>query len=191
MGEMDIRVKNFVKLNSVFAQLFSQGVYSGEMKIDPDKLQEVDTVDQETLQIDGKLNDLERLRDAQKIAMLFDGKVAFQIVMGVEGQSGVNYYMPVRCMELDALAYSYQCRKISEKAKENKELKKYADGIPKGTKIIPTVTLVFYYGSKPWDGPVTVYDMLDIPDEMKAWMEQTTPNYRMNLIDARHMSNWG
>ena len=53
--------------------------------------------------------------------------------------------MPVRCMELDALAYSYQCRKISEKAKENKELKKYADGIPKGTKIIPTVTLVFYY----------------------------------------------
>ena len=180
MGEMDIRVKNFVKLNSVFAQLFSQGVYSGEMKIDPDKLQEVDTVDQETLQIDGKLNDLERLRDAQKIAMLFDGKVAFQIVMGVEGQSGVNYYMPVRCMELDALAYSYQCRKISEKAKENKELKKYADGIPKGTKIIPTVTLVFYYGSKPWDGPVTVYDMLDIPDEMKAWMEQTTPNYRMN-----------
>lgn len=24
MGEMDIRVKNFVKLNSVFAQLFSQ-----------------------------------------------------------------------------------------------------------------------------------------------------------------------
>lgn len=189
MGEMDIRVKNFVKLNSVFAQLFSQGVYSGEMKIDPDKLQEVDTVDQETLQIDGKLNDLERLRDAQKIAMLFDGKVAFQIVMGVEGQSGVNYYMPVRCMELDALAYSYQCRKISEKAKENKELKKYADGIPKGTKIIPTVTLVFYYGSKPWDGPVTVYDMLDIPDEMKAWMEQTTPNYRMNLIDARHMSD--
>ena len=101
MGEMDIRVKNFVKLNSVFAQLFSQGVYSGEMKIDPDKLQEVDTVDQETLQIDGKLNDLERLRDAQKIAMLFDGKVAFQIVMGVEGQSGVNYYMPVRCMELE------------------------------------------------------------------------------------------
>lgn len=80
------------------------------MKIDPDKLQEVDTVDQETLQIDGKLNDLERLRDAQKIAMLFDGKVAFQIVMGVEGQSGVNYYMPVRCMELDALAYSYQCK---------------------------------------------------------------------------------
>ncbi len=36
MGEMDIRVKNFVKLNSVFAQLFSQGVYSGEMKIDPE-----------------------------------------------------------------------------------------------------------------------------------------------------------
>lgn len=54
----------------------------------------------------GQLKDIERLRDAQKVSMLFDNKMAFQVVMGVEGQNGVNYFMPVRCKELDALTYS-------------------------------------------------------------------------------------
>lgn len=188
MGDMDISIKNFVKINSVFAQLFSQGVYGGQVYIDPDKLQELDTANQETIPLeDGRLKNLERLRDAEKVSMLFDNKMAFQIIMGVEGQSGVHYYMPVRCMELDALTYSGQCRKISEKAREDNQLEKYADGVPKGTKILPTVTLVFYTGTKPWDGPVSVYDMLDIPDDMKEWVKHTTPDYHMNLIDARHM----
>ena len=188
MGDIDINVKNFLKIDSVFAQLFSQGVYNGQVEIDPDKLQEFDTASQDTIPIEkGEVKSLERLRDAERVAMLFDNKVALQVIMGVEGQTGVHYYMPVRCMELDALTYSYQCKKISEKAKENKELKKYADGVPKGTKILPTVTLVFYTGSKPWDGPKSVYDMLDIPDHMKDWMKHTTPDYHMNLIDARHM----
>lgn len=142
----DINIKNFIKINSVFAQLFSKWVYKGEITIDPDKLQELDTANQETIKLgDGQLKNIERLRDAQRISMLFNEKIAFQIIMGIEGQTGVHYYMPVRCMELDAMSYSFQCRKISEKAKENKKIQKYADGVPKGTKIVPTVTLVFYY----------------------------------------------
>ncbi len=190
MGDVDISIKNFIKLNSVFSQLFSQGVYGGKVSITPDKLQEYDTAVQETVAVgDGNRKNLERLRDAAKVGMIFDGKVALQVILGAEGQAGVHYYMPVRCMELDALAYSYQCRKISEEARENRTLEKYADGVPKGTKILPTVTVVFYTGSRPWDGPVNVYDMLDIPEDMKEWMRGTAPDYRMNLIDARHMSD--
>ncbi|MDE7477369.1 MAG: Rpn family recombination-promoting nuclease/putative transposase [Lachnospiraceae bacterium] len=137
---------------------------------------------------DGQLKDLERLRDAERISMLFDDKMAFQVIMGVEGQTDVNYYMPVRCMELDALSYSYQCRRLSEKAKEKKKLKKYADGVPKGTKIVPIVTLVFYVGSKPWDGPKSVYDMLDIPENMKGWAKRYIPDYQMHIIDAKHLT---
>ena len=133
MGDIDISVKNFVKLRAVFAQLFAEGVFHGEIKIDPDKLRELDTANQETLMLEGgHLKNLERLRDVQKIMMLFDEKMAFQLIMGVEGQAGVNYYMPVRCMELDALSYSHQCRSISEEAKESGRLKKYSDGVPKG-----------------------------------------------------------
>lgn len=190
MGAVDIRVKNFVKINSVFAQLFSEEVFGGRVTVKPDKLQEFDTANQETIKLgNGQLKDIERLRDAQKISMLFDGKMAFQIIMGVEGQDGVNYFMPVRCKELDALTYSFQCRRISGKAKENKELRKYADGMPKGTKIVPTVTLVFYCGDELWDGPVSVYDMLDIPKEMKDWARTVIPDYQMHILDARHMTD--
>ena len=185
MGTVDIRVKEFIKINSVFAQLFGKGVFGGRVQIDPERLQELDTVNQESIKLEaGQLKDIERLRDAQKVSMLFDNKMAFQVVMGVEGQNGVNYFMPVRCMELDALTYSMQCRRISQDAKACRKLKKYADGVPRGTKIVPTVTLVFYYGDTPWDGPVSIYDMLDIPDQMKEWTKNIIADYQMHLIDA-------
>lgn len=190
MGAVDIRMKEFVKINSVFAELFGKGVFGGRVRIDPDKLRELDTVNQETVKLgDGRLKSMERLRDVQKISKLFDGRMTFQVIMGVEGQDGVNYFMPVRCMELDALTYSLQCRQISNKAKESNGLEKYAAGVPRGTKILPAVTLVFYCGSKRWDGPVSVYDMLDIPEELKGWAKTIIPDYPMHLIDARHMTD--
>ena len=52
MGDIDINVKNFIKIDSVFVQLFSQGVYGGQVEIDPDKLLEFDTVSQDTLTLE-------------------------------------------------------------------------------------------------------------------------------------------
>lgn len=189
MGGIDISVKNFIKINSVFAQLFEKGVYHGTVQIEHDKLKELDSVNQDTIDDgSGSFRAFERLRDAEKITMLFENKAAFQLIMGVEGQTDIHYYMPIRCMEIDAMSYSIQCRKISQRAREDKELKKYSDGVPKGTKIVPVVTLVFYTGAKPWDGPMSLYEMLDIPGEKKEWLLQATPDYKMNLIDARHMT---
>ena len=189
MGDIDISVKNFIKINSVFAQLFEKGVYHGTAHIDSGSLKELDAANQDMIDCgDGTYELMERFRDAERVTMLFKDNAAFQIVLGVEGQTGVHYYMPVRCMEIDAVSYSAQCRKISQRAKENKTLKKYADGVPKGTKIVPVVTLVFYTGSQPWDGPRSLYDMLDVPEDMKGWLLQATPDYQMNLIDARHMT---
>lgn len=189
MGDVDIHVKNFIKINSVFAQLFEKGVYHGAAHIECSQLRELDAANQDTIDYGGgKHKSLERFRDAEKVTMLFADRAAFQIIMGVEGQAGVHYYMPVRCMEMDAVSYSVQCRQVVQKAKEEKKLGKYADGVPKGTKLVPVVTLVFYTGSKPWDGPKSLYDMLDVPENMKGWLLQATPDYQMNLIDARHMT---
>ena len=59
MGKVDIRVKNFIKVDPVFPPLFSEGVFKGSIKIDPDKLQELDSANQTMLK------DLERLRDTR------------------------------------------------------------------------------------------------------------------------------
>lgn len=189
MGNIDISVKNFMKINSVFAQLFEKGVYHGTVHIECDRLKELDSVNQDIIACEnGNFKGFERLRDAEKITMLLGHKAAFQLIMGIEGQADIHYYMPVRCMELDAVSYAAQCREISRKARERKKLKKYSNGVPKGTKIVPVVTLIFYTGTQPWDGPMSLYDMLDVSEDMKEWLLQATPDYRINLIDARHMA---
>ncbi len=49
--------------------------------------------------------------------------------------------------------------------------------------------MVFYVGKEPQDGPESAYDMPDVSEEIKEWMRKTVPDYRMNLIDARYMSD--
>ena len=43
MGNIDISVKDFIKINSVFAQLFEKGVYHGRAHIECDRLSDLDT----------------------------------------------------------------------------------------------------------------------------------------------------
>ena len=89
MGNIDIHVKNFIKINSVFAQLFEKGVYHGTAHIASDKLMELDSANQDTIICDNiNMKELERLRDAEKVTMLLEDETAFQLIMGVEGQIG-------------------------------------------------------------------------------------------------------
>ncbi len=43
------------------------------------------------------------------------------------------------------------------------------------------VTLCVYYGEREWDGPVSLMDMLNIPDELKP----VANDYKMNFIQVR------
>ena len=52
-------------------------------------------------------------------------------------------------------------------------------------RLIPIISLVFYYGSDPWDGPQGLYDMfrLEGNEEEKVVLEKYLPNYKINLVD--------
>jgi hypothetical protein len=54
-------------------------------------------------------------------------------------------------------------------------------GIKKTDRFTPVVTVVIYYGSEPWDGPTCLYDMLDLPEELKPFIN----NFKVNLVEAR------
>ena len=57
----------------------------------------------------------------------------------------------------------------------------FFSGMTKEEKFIPVITLVVYCGiDHPWDGARCLYDLLDIDDEMKAFIS----NYRLNLYDC-------
>ena len=48
------------------------------------------------------------------------------------------------------------------------------------------VTLCIYYGEKEWDGPLSLVDMLDIPDKLKFIFS----DYKFNLIQMRSCNNF-
>ena len=51
----------------------------------------------------------------------------------------------------------------------------------KEDKLVPIITLVFYYGTEKWDGSVNLHQMLDV-DEKNNDLLGYIPNYHINLI---------
>ncbi|MCI8530803.1 MAG: hypothetical protein HFH82_17040 [Lachnospiraceae bacterium] len=49
---------------------------------------------------------------------------------------------------------------------------------------MPVITIVVYYGERPWDGAISLHGMLDIPEEMKQFVN----DYKMTLVEARQNS---
>ncbi len=52
-------------------------------------------------------------------------------------------------------------------------------------RLVPVVTLCLYYGTTPWDGPMELLDMMDIPEEFED-MRPYLSNYRLNLIQPEN-----
>jgi hypothetical protein len=52
----------------------------------------------------------------------------------------------------------------------------------KTDKLMPVITVVVYYGETPWDGAISLQDMLNIPKEMKPFVN----DYKMTLVEARN-----
>lgn len=61
----------------------------------------------------------------------------------------------------------------------------------KKDRLIPIISLVFYYGSEPWDGPVDLYDMFQLEGtkEEKEILGNYLPNYKINLVDAERLED--
>lgn len=60
----------------------------------------------------------------------------------------------------------------------------FLSGLRKDDKLIPIITAVVYLGGEPWDGPQSLYEMLDIKNED---LKKFIPNYWINLISPADM----
>ncbi len=186
-GGIDISTKQFLKVNEIFAQLFSVGVFHEKGKLTAEDLTDRDSVEETTIRLtDGQNKLIERLHDVMKLARQGMG---LQVILAIEQQTAIHYYMPVRCMVADAIAYDTQCRQKEKEAIARGQRISYVQGVPKGTKILPVISLVFYTGSQKWDGLTQLYDMFEVNDENCKWMENHVHNYGMHIIDARHMTD--
>lgn len=185
MGRIDVATKRFVSISDIFAQLFNVGLFQGDIVVREDGLTDMNSLEDIRLEKHTDRQVFERTRDVKKLSDL-----GFALaILGIEDQEAVHYYMPVRAMMYDAASYETQYKQIIEDHEKKGIAIPYGTGAPKGTKVMPVITIIFYTGKKPWDGPRDLFELLKIPDESKHIMQKYMNNYHIHVIDARHMTD--
>lgn len=181
--ESDTILKEFFRDERRFADLFNAALFEGKTVIRPEDLEEKDTDISSTVEDDKYLESIVRLRDVVKK----NGYGVDFVVVGLENQMNVHYAMPLRTMIYDDLTYLKESNQIIAKNKKEKAYENSAEflsGFRKEDRLHGVITLVVYYGSEPWDGPLTLSDMVEtdhIPEEIcKCFAD-----YRMNLFQVR------
>lgn len=157
----DVALKNYWSNNDRFADLFNQVFFKGKEIIKSNKLTATDTNESSIFFDKQGLGSISRYRDVIK---QFGDKIDF-VLVGIENQAKVHYAMPVRTMLYDALGYTNQCKGIENEHRKAKDLStpdEFLSNMKKEDRIKPVVTLVLYYGEKPWDGPESLIDMMSI-----------------------------
>ena len=95
----------------------------------------------------------------------------------------VDYAMPMRLMGYDYGSYKKQYDKNAKQYKTANGMSEdeYLSKMKKTDKLIPVITVVVYYGEKPWDAAKSLHEMLEIPKEWKEFVN----DYKMLLVEAR------
>ena len=205
MGALDTEAKKFLGKKEAFADAFNFLLYDGEPILNPTNLHEMDT-SQITVPYGNnahlpvqKYRDLLRIWEAKT-----DGK-AIYVILGAEIQGRVHYAMPVKNGLYDWIGYSNQVEETRKSFKKKKGLHKndaelYAEdgilkikltsdeflsGFRKCDRLIPIITAVIYVGADPWDGPRSLFDMIDISDKR---ILPFLNDYKLNIISAVDMA---
>lgn len=174
MGKYDDAMYLFLTDNRRFADLFNGTVFFGEEVLHADALEN----SSERYVLD-KPKTENRYRDIKKC---LKGGAGF-CVMAIENQGSIDYSMPWRIMQYDSLEYETQLRELEKRrqyglgegnasAQETK--------FSKEDRLYPVYTICFYHGTKPWDGPKSLKEMMDFRGNEK--IKKMFHDYQMTLI---------
>ena len=177
--DKDNALNTFMAKPEIFADLFNAYLYDGQQVIVPENLQPADRLLSEVIGNDNGLVKLTRFRDVFKV---YQDQNASYVLLGIENQMAIHYAMPLRNMIYDALSLLAEQRQISAQHVALKDLvqpDEYLSRFAKKDRLGPVISLVVYYGTKPWDGPLTLHDMISFPnEELRRFM----PDYFINLV---------
>ena len=98
-------------------------------------------------------------------------------------------------MLYDSLSYVGQIQQLwKEREKEEKQkmtAPEYLSKWKKDDRLVPVITLVFYYDTEQWDGSTDLYGMLQwgAGEADQELIKKYVPNYQINLVDAGNLEH--
>jgi len=189
MGKKNVQTKAYISQNDRFADLCNYLLFDGEMVIKPEDLEEKDVTELALPYSDKETIAVEKIRDVLKGCIVKMAEDTTYLVVGVENQSDIHYAMVVRNMLYDALNYASQVNNKAKKHKKEKNLKdaEFLSGFARADKIRPVVTITVYWNAGGWNGPRSLYDMLDVKHPKVL---QYISNYKLNLVVPDEMNDF-
>ena len=160
-----------------FAGLINGWIYHGARQLTAEQIQEINT----RYTAKTKRNYRTRYRDIAKQVQ----NIKVLLIVGTEIQTYVDYSMPVRGMDYDAVEYKRQISRIKNNRKTSNDTLMEMSPISKTDRLIPAITLVLYLGAKPWDAADNLHDILDFSNISDEWKEYIQ-NYKIHVLDICH-----
>lgn len=155
MGKPDTVMQSYLSDRERFADLFNGVFFQGEQVIRACDLQNSSERYSEP-----QGHGANRYRDI-KMSIKDGGSLR---VLAVENQANIDYTMPCRCMRYDVMEYEKQLKELRNRNERQNLLKTPSEllcGISKTDRLIPVYTLCLYHGEEPWDGPLSLQEMMD------------------------------
>ena len=153
----DLNEKILIDYNDVFADIMNVFLYDGKRVIKEEQLENSKDISQ--YKADGKLHEQER-----DVSKFYNGKEMRIAFLGIENQNNEDPYMPLRVISYDGSAYRAQL--LSNNRKKQKPY--------------PVITLVLYFGTKPWSAGKSLYEVLEIPEDLIKYVN----DYTINLVEV-------
>ncbi len=186
MGVKDTVTTKYMRQIEIFADIFNFYIYDGKQVIDPASLEELDTRE---LGVPyggekGARQPVQKNRDIMKSVIgMADQRTAY-LLLAIENQSNIHYAMPVKNMVYDALQYAEQVESAAASHRKSGDYRnvagdEYLSGFLKRDRLLPVVTLVVYFDSKEWDGPLSIHEMFQDQDKKILAL---VPDYKINLV---------
>ena len=164
-GTFDQEINAFFKDAHHFSCLINTCLYQGQDVVKP----------QDLMRVDPKIQAYTR-----DVLMLWNGRYG-SYYLGIENQLIENYPMPYRILQYDCLVYKDQMDILEKEHRKKKDLRsseEFLSGIKASDRLIPCITIVIYYGTRPWQTNFSMKDMFDVKDV------EHLNEYKMNLIEV-------
>ena len=186
MPVSDIITRQYISQPPVFSDIFNFLVYGGKKVIDPGALIEADTRLSAVLSsTDLRNGTQEVVRDILKSSVIRQDDRQCYLLLGIENQTQIDYGMPARVLLYDGMEYNHMMKLLKDGCKPWPKGTPITSSLPRDRRLKPVITAVAYFGLEPWDGALSMHDILDFPDDMTR---RLVPDYPLNLIQAAFLS---
>ncbi len=182
MGEKDISEKVLEDYNDVFSDIVNVLLFHGDQLVKENELENVK--DKSQYKADGRLHEQER--DVAKIWHRSDQDCRIRIALfGIENQTDIDSDMVFRVLGYDGAGYRRQLLKKEQKAEPEKNSEKEKDSETSKKERYPVITLVLYFGYEKHWKKRTLYEAMDIPEELKPYVN----DYRINVFEIAWLTD--